>query len=77
MDTSFAKIVTDLEGRDHILIEGRIISLQGATSEVNVMVDCIVRGLRTQYRDFGCAINSAAVGGDQQTAGVVAAAVGA
>lgn len=42
----FAKIVRDLDGRDHILIEGRVISLQGEQAEVNAAVDVIVTALR-------------------------------
>jgi len=46
MDTRCAKVVTDLNNRDHILIEGRLISLYGPTDEVNFVVDKIVRDLR-------------------------------
>lgn len=47
IDTRFAKIVTDLDGRHHILIEGRVISLQGPLESNNEMVEVIVTGLRT------------------------------
>jgi len=50
MDTAFAKIVTDLVGKDHILIEGRIIELVGASDQVNPMVEAIVRGLRNGFQ---------------------------
>jgi len=50
MDTAFAKIVTDLVGKDHILIEGRIIELVGASDQVNPMVEVIVRGLRNGFQ---------------------------
>lgn len=47
MDTAFAKIVSDMDGRDHILIEGRVVSLLcSSTNANNEMVDTIVRGLR-------------------------------
>lgn len=46
MDTAFAKMVTDLNGRMHILIEGRIISLEGETTSVNEVVEDIVNALR-------------------------------
>lgn len=46
METRFAKIVEDMNGRNHILIEGRMVSLYGPTNEVNEMVQAIVRGLR-------------------------------
>lgn len=46
MDTCFAQIVQDMNGRNHILIEGRMVSLYGPTGEVNEMVEAIVRGLR-------------------------------
>ena len=45
-DTRFAKVVTDLYGRDHILIEGVIVSLTGADEQSNEMVRVIVDGLR-------------------------------
>lgn len=52
MDTNFAKIVTDLDGRDHILIEGRIVTLDvDDTFENNRFVDAIVRGLRSGGED--------------------------
>lgn len=46
LDTAFAKVVEDANGRHHILIEGQIISLEGPTDKVNQMVDAITRGLR-------------------------------
>jgi len=52
MDTSFAKIVPDLVGKDHILIEGRIIELVGASDQVNPMVEAIVNGLRSGGRAY-------------------------
>lgn len=61
MDTNFAKIVTDLNGQDHILIEGRIVSLLGPQDQVNAMVDTIVRGLR---------------GGGERTSGPAQAQIG-
>jgi hypothetical protein len=48
MDTAFAKIVTDPYGVDHILIEGRIVTLNAPRDENNALVDVIVRGLRNQ-----------------------------
>lgn len=53
IDTRFAKIVTDLNGRDHMLIEGHIISLVGPDDENNAMVDLIVRALRTGGKESG------------------------
>ena len=46
IDTRFAKIVTALDSRYHILIEGRLISLQGPLEANNEMVEVIVNGLR-------------------------------
>lgn len=61
MDTAFAKIVTDLNGRNHILIEGEMVSLYGPTERVNLIVEAIVRGLRNQVQRSGvaCADHSA------------------
>jgi len=53
MDVRFAKIVTDLNGRDHMLIEGHIISLVGPDDENNAMVDLIVRALRRAGNESG------------------------
>jgi hypothetical protein len=48
-DTCFAKIVSDTEGWDHMLIEGTIITLRvGDRDKNNEIVDAIVRGLRAQ-----------------------------
>ena len=52
MDTAFAKMVTDLNGRMHILIEGRIISLEGETTAVNEAVEDIVNALRRGGREL-------------------------
>ncbi|WP_397586789.1 hypothetical protein [Sphingobium fuliginis] len=66
MDTRFAKIVTDLNGRDHMLIEGHVISLVGPDDENNAMVDLIVRALRRAGRDDGEVIyGSVAASGGQ------------
>lgn len=47
MDTAFAKIVTDMNGWDSILIEGRVVTLAACSQEANnQMVETIVRGLR-------------------------------
>lgn len=47
MDTAFAKIVTDMDGRDHILIEGRIISLKIGDKEANnEVVAAFTRSMR-------------------------------
>jgi hypothetical protein len=58
MDTRFAKIVSDLDGRNHILIEGQIVSLQGPADAVNGMVEAIVTGLRNAHK-FECIIGEA------------------
>lgn len=47
METAFAKIVTDMNGWNSILIEGRVVSLVGGSLEANnEMVKAIVLGLR-------------------------------
>ena len=47
METAFAKIITDLNGRSHIMLEGEIVSLYGPTERVNEIVRAIVCGLRS------------------------------
>lgn len=64
MDTAFSKVVTDLTGKDHIMIEGRIIEIVGNAKEVNPVVDAIVRGLRSATHTLtGVAQAGALVGG--------------
>jgi hypothetical protein len=47
METAFAKIVSDMDGRDHIMIEGRIVSLRcDEVGRNNEMVGVIVSALR-------------------------------
>lgn len=53
MDTQFAKIVTDAHGRDHILIEGHLVSLDAPLQRNNELVDTIVRGLRSRGEESG------------------------
>ena len=66
MDTSFAKIVTDLNGRDHMLIEGHIVSLVGPDDRNNEIVNLIVRALRRSSGEAGSTISSAIVGAPHQ-----------
>lgn len=52
LDTSFAKVVSDPEGRDYIYIEGIIIPLAVEDqNQNNVLVGRIVRGLRSAARE--------------------------
>lgn len=50
MDTAFAKIVVDGAGRNHILIDGEIISISAITPDQrnNQIVEEIVRALRSR-----------------------------
>jgi hypothetical protein len=50
MDTAFAKIVTDLDGRYHMLIGGQIVSLKTASDDANnEMVEGLVTALRRDH----------------------------
>lgn len=51
MDTRFAKIVTDMTGKDHILIDGRVIEIIGDADAVNPVVDAIVSALRSSSNE--------------------------
>lgn len=48
IDTAYASIVTDLDGRDYILIEGTLISIRGPKNEANNYTNVIGRALRRQ-----------------------------
>lgn len=59
MDTTFAKIVSDPDGRDHLLIEGQVISLRVSDPTTNnALVDAIARGLRAANREESCSAQS-------------------
>jgi hypothetical protein len=66
METNFAKIFSDPDGRDFIVIEGTIVPLAVDNLEANNrLVDVIVRGLRqsghgvvTRSASFGSAMGA-------------------
>lgn len=62
IDPAFAKTVTDMNGKDHILIAGRLLTIDGPAETVNPFVEAIVSACRRGAQLTGVAQREAVLG---------------